>query len=169
MLEYDPYSPEALEDPLPIYKRLRDEAPCYYIEKRDCWALSRFQDVWDGFNENECFTSRYGDIPNLVMREPREPAVVMISHLDYEEHRRIMKTVGASLGLRAIERIAAGSTILLIACHFVPPRASAPSRMLPGTARRLSWLTRATLARSEARRRSWMSTPSSVMRPDSGS
>ena len=106
MLDYDPYSPEALEDPLPIYERLRDEAPCYYIEKRDCWALSRFQDVWDGFKENDCFSSRYGDIPNLVLQEPREPAVVMLSHLDYEDHRKIMKTVGASIGPRAVERIA---------------------------------------------------------------
>lgn len=106
MLEFDPYSAEALDDPLPLYKRLRDEAPCYYIEKRNCWALSRFQDVWDGFSDNDHFTSRYGDIPNLVMSEVREPAVVMISHLDQPEHARIMKTVGASLGLRAIEKIA---------------------------------------------------------------
>lgn len=106
MLDFDPYSPEAMDDPLPLYKRLRDEEPCYYIEKRDCWALSRFQDVWDGFSENEHFTSTFGDIPNLVMQDPRQPAVVMISHLDYDDHRRIMKTVGASLGLRAIERIA---------------------------------------------------------------
>ena len=41
MVEYDPYSPEALEDPLPIYARLRDEAPCYWVEKRGCWALRR--------------------------------------------------------------------------------------------------------------------------------
>ncbi len=105
MLDFDPYSPEALDDPLPIYKRLRDEAPCYFIEKRNCWALSRFQDVWDGFSENERFTSKFGDIPNLVMKEPREPAVVMISHLDYVEHRQIMKTLGRSLGPKAIARI----------------------------------------------------------------
>lgn len=105
MLEFDPYSPEALDDPLPLYKGLRDEAPCYYIEKYNCWALSRFEDVWDGFSENEHFTSRFGDLPSLIMGKPSEPAVVMISHLDYADHRKIMKTLGRSLGLKAIERI----------------------------------------------------------------
>ncbi len=73
MIEYDPYSDEALENPLPIYKQLRDEAPCYYMEKYDAWALSRFQDVWDCFKENDRLSSEYGDIPNLVL-QPKPPA-----------------------------------------------------------------------------------------------
>ncbi len=107
MIEYDPYSPEALENPLPIYKQLRDEAPCYYMEKYDAWALSRFQDVWDCFRENDCLSSEYGDIPNLVLQpKPREKPIVMISHLDYAEHRKIMETVGPAIGHDAVKRIA---------------------------------------------------------------
>ena len=44
-LYYDPYDFEIDEDPYPIWKRLRDEAPLYYNEKYDFYALSRFDDV----------------------------------------------------------------------------------------------------------------------------
>ena len=30
---YDPYMPEIMDDPLPIYARLRAEEPVYYIER----------------------------------------------------------------------------------------------------------------------------------------
>ena len=107
MLAFDPYSPEALEDPLPIYARLRDEAPCYYIEKYDTWALTRFQDVWDCFLDNDRLTNAFGDLPNLVMQPaPRERAAIMISHLDFDEHRQLMKTVGGYLREKTIARVA---------------------------------------------------------------
>ena len=32
-------------DPYPIFRRLREEAPLYYNEKYDFYALSRFADV----------------------------------------------------------------------------------------------------------------------------
>lgn len=33
------------DDPYPIYRRLRDEAPLYYAPSADIWALTRFDDV----------------------------------------------------------------------------------------------------------------------------
>jgi cytochrome P450 len=42
---YDPYDFEIDTDPYPIWKRMRDEAPLYYNEKYDFFALSRFEDV----------------------------------------------------------------------------------------------------------------------------
>ncbi len=42
---YDPYDFEIDADPYPVWKRLRDEAPLYYNEKYDFFALSRFDDV----------------------------------------------------------------------------------------------------------------------------
>ena len=44
-LYYDPYDFEIDADPYPIWKRLRDEAPLYYNEKYDFYAVSRFDDV----------------------------------------------------------------------------------------------------------------------------
>ena len=45
-LDYDPFSEQVIQDPYSIYARLREEAPCYHLEKWDAWALSRFDDIW---------------------------------------------------------------------------------------------------------------------------
>jgi cytochrome P450 len=42
-LRWDPLL--VLDDPYPIYRRLRDEAPLYHDEERDIWAYSRYDDV----------------------------------------------------------------------------------------------------------------------------
>jgi cytochrome P450 len=44
-LRWDPYDAEIDADPYPVYRRLRDEAPLYYNEQYDFYALSRFADV----------------------------------------------------------------------------------------------------------------------------
>ncbi len=44
-LYYDPFDFDIDDNPYPIWKRLRDEAPLYYNEKFDFYALSRFEDV----------------------------------------------------------------------------------------------------------------------------
>jgi len=33
------------DDPYPLYRRLRDEAPVYWNADREMWALSRFDDI----------------------------------------------------------------------------------------------------------------------------
>ena len=42
---YDPYDFEIDADPYPVWARLRDEAPLYYNEKYEFYALSRYDDV----------------------------------------------------------------------------------------------------------------------------
>ena len=44
-LSYDPYDFDIDADPYPIWRRLREEAPLYYNEQYDFFALSRFDDV----------------------------------------------------------------------------------------------------------------------------
>ena len=47
-LYYDPYDFEIDNDPYPVWRRLREEAPLYYNEQHDFYALSRFEDVEQG-------------------------------------------------------------------------------------------------------------------------
>src|SRR6266516_7971688 len=42
---YDPYDWEIDTDPYPVWKRLRDEAPLYYNERYDFFAVSGYDDV----------------------------------------------------------------------------------------------------------------------------
>ena len=52
---YDPFDREIDKNPYPIWKRLRDEAPWWYNERKDFYTLSRFADVeevmrdWDTY------------------------------------------------------------------------------------------------------------------------
>ena len=39
---YDPYDVGIVASPYPTYARLREEAPLYYNERYDFWALSRY-------------------------------------------------------------------------------------------------------------------------------
>jgi cytochrome P450 len=59
-LEYDPYAYEVHEDPYPLYRRLRDEAPLYKSESYEFWALSRHSDVLGALKDFETFSNRYG-------------------------------------------------------------------------------------------------------------
>ena len=60
MVEFDPYDPSLIDDPYPAYAALRDEAPAYYGESQDFWALSRFADVKAALADNETFCSSQG-------------------------------------------------------------------------------------------------------------
>ena len=44
-LYYDPFDVEIDSDPYPVWKRMREEAPLYYNEKYNFYALSRYDDV----------------------------------------------------------------------------------------------------------------------------
>ena len=41
-VEFDPYSDEFFNDPTEVYRRLREEAPVYFSQQYDFYALSRF-------------------------------------------------------------------------------------------------------------------------------
>jgi cytochrome P450 len=64
-LLYDPFAELGIEDPYPLYGRLRDEAPAYHNPDRDFWALSRFDDVqaaardWETFSSEPCVDPDY--------------------------------------------------------------------------------------------------------------
>ena len=45
---FDPYDVDINADPYPTFRRLREEAPLYYNEQHDFYALSRFADVEQG-------------------------------------------------------------------------------------------------------------------------
>ncbi len=62
MVEYDPFSVEAMTDPHPIYRRLRVESPVHRLEQYDAWALSRFADCWEVLHDRERFSIVEGPV-----------------------------------------------------------------------------------------------------------
>ena len=59
---YSPYDSALNSDPYPMLRRLRDEAPLYYNAEHDFFALSRFDDVSEGFVNHQTFSSGRGAI-----------------------------------------------------------------------------------------------------------
>jgi cytochrome P450 len=71
MIEFDPFSEAYFDDPFSVYKQLRDEAPCLYMEQYDTFFLSRFQDIWDAVS-NPLMSHRRGTTSmELLLGEPR--------------------------------------------------------------------------------------------------
>lgn len=65
-LRYDPYDVEIDADPYPTYARLRREAPLYYNEEYDFYAVSRFDDVEAGLLDARHYVSGRGGILELI-------------------------------------------------------------------------------------------------------
>jgi len=61
-INYDPYDVEIDADPYPVWARMRDDAPLYYNEQHDFYALSRFEDVEAGLIDWATFSSGRSDI-----------------------------------------------------------------------------------------------------------
>src|SRR5690349_2985562 len=59
---WDPLLP--LDDPYPVYRRLRDEAPVFHHRERDVWALSRWDDVQAAAKDWETYSSSVGGTGN---------------------------------------------------------------------------------------------------------
>jgi cytochrome P450 len=75
---YDPYDIGIVHDPYPVYARLVEEAPLYYNERYDFWALSRHADVDKALSNWETFSNRRSDILELVQSKFDMPPGVMM-------------------------------------------------------------------------------------------
>lgn len=75
---YDPYDVDIVASPYPVYARLREEAPLYYNQRYDFWALSRYVDVEKALNSWEIFSNQRSDILELVKSDFDMPKGVMM-------------------------------------------------------------------------------------------
>ncbi len=74
---YDPFDPDVMADPLPYYRRLRDEHPVYYLDKWDTYALSRFDDIWQVLGVTDgTFVASEGTLPAANVFEHRNDGPV---------------------------------------------------------------------------------------------
>ena len=85
MVEYSPFSDVAKNDPHEIYQQLRNEAPVYYLEEFDAWALSTFEDVWTASMDRKHFTSTKGSTGDQLISKTF-PIVPMLFVMDPPDH-----------------------------------------------------------------------------------
>ena len=65
-LYWDPYDTVIDTDPYPTWKRMREEAPVYYNEKFDFYAITRFADVEAASRDTDTFSSAYGTVLEML-------------------------------------------------------------------------------------------------------
>ena len=75
---YDPYDPALQLDPYPTFRRMREEAPLYYNEQYDFYAVSRFDDVENALKDPATFSSARGVILELIKANIEMPSGVFI-------------------------------------------------------------------------------------------
>jgi cytochrome P450 len=63
---YDPYDAAISANPFPTFERLRDEAPVYFNERFDVWALSRHRDIEVALRDWETFSNSRSDILEII-------------------------------------------------------------------------------------------------------
>lgn len=102
---YDPYLREIVKNPYPVYRRLREEAPLYYNEQYDFYAVSRYSDVQKCFLDHETFISGRGGILELIKENVKMPPGTFIFEDPplHTAHRRIVQRIFAPKRMSALE------------------------------------------------------------------
>ena len=128
-LRFDPFDYAFHEDPYPVYRRLRAEAPVYWNGELGFWALSRHADVLAGFKDWERFTNTGGISLEVGELSADSTAVLSILAMDPPRHDRIRALVSKgftprrvadlepsirALAVRTLERMAGAGR-----CDFV--------------------------------------------------
>ena len=102
-LYYDPYDYAIDANPHPVWQRLREEAPLYYNEKLDFYALSRFDDVWDASIDHDTFSSAHGTVLEVISDNVNYGP--MMIWLDPPDHTQLRKLVGRAFTPRRIRSL----------------------------------------------------------------
>ncbi len=61
--------PQVMECPYPLYEKLRDEAPAYFVEATGFWIISRYDDCLAAIRNPKVFSSKMGFRPGAVPSE----------------------------------------------------------------------------------------------------
>ena len=84
-LQLDLYSDDAIRNPYPLYRAIRDCAPAVWLPAHDVWAIGRFDDVRAALRADSVLLSGRGVALNDLVNG--QPAVTTLTS-DGELHRR---------------------------------------------------------------------------------
>lgn len=94
-IHWDPYDAAIARDPYPIFARMREEQPLYYNEKHDFYALTRFDDCDRGLSDWKRFSSRRGDILEIIQSGVEVPPGTLI--MDDPPFHDVLRRMHASV------------------------------------------------------------------------
>ncbi|MFB4303090.1 cytochrome P450 [Actinomadura sp. NTSP31] len=104
-LVFDPYDYDFHEDPYPLYRRLRDEAPVFHAERDDLWVVSRHADVFEVLRDDAAFSNRMGVSLDASAWSPEAHRVMSFLALDGQRQTRLRRLVSAAFTPRRVKEL----------------------------------------------------------------
>jgi cytochrome P450 len=98
---FDPFSEEYYNNPFDMYTRMRADAPIWYSEEHDYYALSRHEDVSAALKDHDAFSSSRGC--DLAMVTSSEPPPMSIIFMDPPDHRQMRSLLNKAFTPRAMQ------------------------------------------------------------------
>jgi cytochrome P450 len=89
-MELDPFSHEFHDDPYPVYRWLRDNAPCYRNEKVGFYALSRYADVVEASQQPLLYSSAEGTTIEPIDTQSILPMMIFMDPPSHDLQRKLV-------------------------------------------------------------------------------
>jgi cytochrome P450 len=102
-LRWDPFDESLKDDPHPVWKRLRDEAPAYYNDQYQFWALSRFEDVERAHRDPQRYSSAHSTVLEAMTEEAHTEGMMIF--LDPPEHTALRRLVSKAFTPRRVAEL----------------------------------------------------------------
>jgi len=104
MVEYDPFLPQVIEDPHPVYAKLREQDPCCYLPKYDTYFVSRFGDIWNASMDAESYSTESGTTFAQLVKKI-QPLTPMLNNMDPPRHTHMRAQVVPYFTPGAVKRL----------------------------------------------------------------
>ena len=111
--EYDLFCQQRLQNPYPLYARLREVDPVHWCEPLKSWLVTRHKDVFHGLRDTRRLsTSREGMYAAPLLPQKRELARPLIEHINHwllnndpPDHTRMRKLINLAFTPRMLRRM----------------------------------------------------------------
>ena len=109
-LYYDPFDLDIDDNPYPVWKRMREEAPLYYNERHNFYALSRYEDVARELPNWETYRSGRGTTSDILFSNIEVPPGILLFEDPplHDLHRRLLSGVFTPRRMLAVESLVRG-------------------------------------------------------------
>jgi cytochrome P450 len=103
---WDPYNQTYFANPYPVFRRLRAEAPIYYNDEYDFYALSQYDDCVTVLGDRDTYISSRGGVLEFIKTDKPVPSGMLI----YEDapvhtvHRSLLSRVFTPKRVAALEK-----------------------------------------------------------------
>jgi cytochrome P450 len=102
---WDPFNQTYFYNPYPVFKKLREEAPVYYNEEYDFYAVSRYEEAQMVLRDRDTYISRHGDVYEQIRNRVPMPKGIFICEDPplHTMHRSVLTRIFTPKRMQALE------------------------------------------------------------------